>query len=219
MIDDHSKGRARKSDDVGAPAFPFSLLTSYLYTIWSSTYETLTIRSGNKGWEDWIVMECEMLLNAYCSNTVWMEYSKSSQRKSMTIHFFNHLRENMNCIRWDYYNLTSVTWNSLNNLVLYSVNGCLLFWSFTFHMHCFGAFRGVSRDWWGSNSYHSQDLLASLIGITGNCYNWELRNRSGATCTLPPCFSERVVYECNRESKPISLWGPYWMRSPIHCSF
>ena len=28
-------------------------------------------------------------------------------------------------------------------------------------------------------------MFARLIGITGNCCNWELTNRSGATCTLP----------------------------------
>ena len=51
-------------------------------------------------------------------------------------------------------------------------------------MQCFGAFWGISQDWW-RNSYHFQDLFARLIGITGNCYNWELTNRSVVICTLP----------------------------------
>ena len=39
-----------------------------------------------------------------------------------------------------------------------------------------------------------QDLFARLIGITGNCYNWELTGRSGATCTLPPTRSRWIHY-------------------------
>ena len=62
-------------------------------------------------------------------------------------------------------------------------------WAFRgWNMHCFGAFWGISQDWWRSNSYHFQDLFARLIGISGNCYNWELNNRSGATCTITPLY-------------------------------